>query len=320
MANNDINNQGKSDFIVGAAYESFGGRLEAGKAYIYLGEQFPTTTQDPIPNPPTTLPANITIEGENNYDHFGYSIAFIKDINLLGKDDILISAPYADPNNLPNAGKVYLFLGESIQSHCSNINTCTLQASQADSIFTGERANDLFGYTVSYASDYNEDNYSDFMIGAIHANTEILTRSGSVYLYKGGSVLTPPTVFHGRISGEIFSSCLTYAGDTNADGYGDILIGAASGNFSETYKNTGTAYLYFGGKNAFTTNIKLLGSEYNGGRFGDSCTRAYDLNQDGFEDILVGAPLHSTIGDQYGTVYLYNGSIYNPWYTRSNIC
>ena len=295
----DLNSGGKQDIAIAATNESFDDKINAGRVYIYFGEN--------IQNPLINLNANIIINGENSYDNFGYSISFINDINNGGVDDVLIGAPNADPNYISDAGKSYIFLGETLKRICT-LNPCIIEANHADFILSGEQANDHFGETLSYAGDINNDSYSDFIIGAPNADHGILEKAGRAYLYKGGEFLVAPLVFGGHKSSENFSSCLSYLGDVNLDSYGDFIIGASQGDYSNHKINTGVAYIYLG-KEVISTkfDIQLKGAEHSNANFGFYCSRGYDLNSDGFEDILVSAPFDSSITNLQGSSYLYYG-------------
>jgi len=51
--------------------------------------------------------------------------------------------------------------------------------------------------------------------------------------------------------------------------------------------------------------IELYGDHLQGGRFGTAIAGAGDLNKDGFNDIIVGAPMSE---NDRGAVFVYHGS------------
>ncbi|MEZ4824323.1 MAG: integrin alpha [Ignavibacteria bacterium] len=67
---------------------------------------------------------------------------------------------------------------------------------------------------------------------------------GKASIYYGGAVLdeNPDVIFTGEASNDRFGESVSNAGDINADGYSDVIIGA-SGYSSYT----GRSYIYFGG-------------------------------------------------------------------------
>lgn len=93
----------------------------------------------------------------------------------------------------------------------------------------------------------------------------------------------------------------------NGDGFDDLIVGAPytdpSGN-----KDAGRAYLqiYSPSENRFVIYFTFNG-ENAGDRFGWAVSTAGDVNGDGFDDVVIGAPWNDQGGKDAGKVYVYSG-------------
>ncbi len=157
--------------------------------------------------------------------------------------------------------------------------------------------------------DYNGDGYSDVAVGA-PGNDGVLTNAGRVLVYYGG----PGRVLDGTPDVLLGSSdiardeyplgyAVTYAGDVNGDGFGDLLVGNKG---SETPPGRGNAYVYLGGS-PFDTGLDLaLETSVVSDRFGDAVRALGDMNADGYSDFAVVA---SPPGRRQAYVFLGNGGV-----------
>ena len=69
----------------------------------------------------------------------------------------------------------------------------------------------------------------------------VLNRVGTT-----GSTAVPGAIFTGAIGGAATGSAVSSAGDFNADGFADILIGAPSYSGSSTETSQGAVYMFYG--------------------------------------------------------------------------
>ncbi|MBU1099556.1 MAG: FG-GAP repeat protein [Bacteroidetes bacterium] len=265
----DVNNDGYDDVIVGA----YGNTLK-GTAYIYFGGSSMNSIAD------------VKMTGLSDYEKFGYSVSSAGDVNNDGYSDVIVGAPgYSS-----NTGRAYIFLGASGTS-MNNAAALTM---------TGENTGNEFGNSVSSAGFVNNDNYSDFIIGA----AKYESAKGRAYIYMGGASLNniADVVITGDNANDNFGSQVSSAGDLNNDGFTDIIIGAESNNFE-----TGFAKIYYGATGVTMDNISdgTLTGENTYDKFSVSVSSAGDLNNDGFDDIIVGA---SNYSKGLGKTYIYKGA------------
>lgn len=168
-----------------------------------------------------------------------------------------------------------------------------------DMIFDGD-PNSLFGLRI-VCGDVDGDGYDDILIGAMKYDNF----RGRVYLFYGGPDMdnTADLILEGQNEGDRFGDGIA-CGDIDNDGYEDIVIGA--GNYSE---KRGRAYLYWGSdRHSMDANPDKIfaGEEKQGSYFGLGLPAVYDIDNDGYDDIILGAYWNQA--DKIGRAYLYYGN------------
>ncbi|CAM4621633.1 integrin alpha-10 [Lepidochelys kempii] len=94
--------------------------------------------------------------------------------------------------------------------------------------------------------------------------------------------------------------------DVNGDGITDVLLVAAPMYLGGQNKETGRVYIYKVGQLLLTFSGTLHAAKKpQDSRFGYSLAAVPDLNHDGFNDVVAGAPLED---DHRGAVYVYHGA------------
>ncbi|KAG7155527.1 Integrin alpha-5-like [Homarus americanus] len=94
-------------------------------------------------------------------------------------------------------------------------------------------------------------------------------------------------------------------GDIDGDGTDDLLVGAPLAKGIEGAPDCGRVYIYYSPVNQYppwASPLVLAGRE-PWGRFGQAVTSPGDLNQDGYDEVVVGSPF-----DGGGVVYVFNGA------------
>jgi acid phosphatase class B len=354
----DVDGDGYNDLLMGANLAN-GGGSDSGEAYLVLGrsntawKSFTDTNGDF--NLDNLSDANMTVRfiGRVAGDQTGYSISGAGDVNNDGYDDIVIGAIGAS-----GSGEAYLVLGRSktdwqaLTDASGDFNLDSISDANLMVRFIGRNAGDQAGFSVSGGGDVNNDGYDDIVIGADESDGGGAS-SGEVYLVLGRSTtdwatLTPTTNgdfnltsisdanlmvrFIGRAAGDNVGTGVSILGDVNNDGYDDIVIGASWSDGGGS--NSGEAYLILGRSTTdWATLTPTTNGDFNltsisdanlmvrfigraaGDATGVSVSDFGDVNNDGYDDIVIGATVADGGGSNSGEAYLILGRSTTDWAT-----
>jgi hypothetical protein len=232
-----------------------------------------------------------TAEGDQIGAELGYSVSTAGDVNGDGYDEVIVGAPRYD-NTLFDQGAASVYLGTP-----SGISTSPAWTAY------GEQSEGGFGSSVSTAGDVNADGYDDVIVGAwLHANGQI--NEGRAYAYLGSSLglsTTPSWTAESDEACAWFGYSVSPAGDVNGDGYDDVIVGAWG--YRIVNLDDGRAYVFLGSPAGLSTMPAWTAdADQTGAGFAYSVS-AGDVNGDGFDDVVVGAPFRDN-----GAVFVYLGS------------
>jgi hypothetical protein len=266
----DVNGDGFDDVIVGARYYAEGQDHE-GAAYVYYGsETGPGLAAD-------------WFYASNQADaHFGSAVGTAGDVNGDGYSDVVVGAPMYNGDQT-DEGAVLIFCGSA-----SGLSATP------DRVIEGDQEGGQFGASVAGAGDVNGDGYDDIAVGAPHFDTDE-EDVGTVFVYHGsaaGPSGTPDWTAGVGPTGSRFGDSVGTAGDVNGDGYADLIVGAPG--WEDTPREEpleGGIFVFLGssGGLAPTPAWKAEGDKAEAG-LGHAVSTAGDVNTDGVDDIMAGAP------------------------------
>ena len=119
---------------------------------------------------------------------------------------------------------------------------------------------------------------------------------------------TPDWEVHGAIANAEMGYRVATAGDINGDGYSDVIAGSPDYS-TNGVTHYGRAWLFLGGAGGLdTTPDWEVTTTQDACRFGYSVSTAGDVNGDGYDDVLVGAPDYELDDQENGCAFLYLGS------------
>jgi hypothetical protein len=282
----DVNGDGFDEVIVGAplfdAPES-----NEGLARVYYG----------APEGPS-MTADWSVDSDKTSASFGCSVSDAGDVDGDGFDDVIVGAEYYDFDGGEDyEGGAFVYYGSAGGLAFDPLWTAN-----------GGQGASCFGHSVSSAGDVNGDGYDDVIVGA-HKYDNGHTNEGRAFVFHGSASGLSPTADWTAESDQTnayFGVSVSGAGDVNGDGYDDVIVGAHgyyNGEGSE-----GLAFVYYGSASGLSTTADWVGEGNQvAAYFGFSVSGAGDVNDDGYDDVIVGAYGYDDDDTDEGRAFVYHG-------------
>ena len=293
LAAGDVNGDGLSDLLVGAPGFD-GAAQDDGRVFLFLGDGAGLTTT-----------AAWTLDGPEAESSFGHALALV-DLTGTPEADLVVGAPEQSSQDplAPNQGTVAVHPGDGAAFETTAAWTWTAATPAAQT-----------GWSVAAAGDVNGDAVQDLVVGIPGYEQVPQAPEGAAAIVFGGATLnaTPDVLvvpgFLGARSGHSVAS----AGDLNSDGFGDVAIGAPY--LSDPEWNEGAAFVVLGATTPDPVPAWSYQPDHAGALYGWALHGGGDVDGDGADDLLVGAPLIDTSLVDTGAVDVFPGWAGGPWGT-----
>jgi len=260
----DLDGDQVPDLLVGAPGADGNGLHRAGTAFVFSGSTGREIGRFGGFNPGAAMGASVALAGDADGD---------------GRPDLFVGAPNSCPDhNTPCPGSAFLL---AAAPSAPTVGGGQRLARRLD----GQAAGAEMGRSVSNAGDMDGDGSDDLLVGAPFADPGGLSFAGSAFVFSGATG-APLFRFDGRAAGDVFGRSVAGAGDVDGDGFGDLIVGSEWAD-PNGLTNAGSAFVFSGATGVLLHRFDGLAAH---DLFGGSVAGAGDVDGDGFDDLVVGAP------------------------------
>lgn len=260
----DVDGDNRPDQIIGAPLLDHV-LIDAGAAYVYAG---------------STGALLRRIDGIGSGYQMGFKVRGAGDWNSDNRDDVMASAPYAEPSGILEAGAIWV--------------VDILTGSLLDK-YQGEDPGGLLGSDFDILGDITGDDFPDVIAGApFAAPGGTRTAAGAAVIFSGRTSNIIKT-YYGPEKWDRLGASVAGAEDFDLDGVPDFLIGIpGAAPFGDP--NAGKVRVHSGRTSKSLQDFVGLTAD---DAMGTSVASLGDLDFDGRSEILIGAPFAEDNGNAF---------------------
>jgi len=305
----DLNLDGIGDIAVGAPYDDQNGTDRGALWILFLDKTGQAQSELKLADGLNGFTGTL-----NDGDHFGSAVASVGDLDGDSVPDLVVGAPGDDGNGTDRGALWVLFLNTD-----GSVNHQQKIAELTSGFTTTLQDNDQFGSAVARIGDLNGDGIVDVAVGA-SGDDDGSTDRGAVYILfmnYDGTVQAQQKIsaiagnFTGILrTGDHFGSAVAGVGDLDGDGVVDLAVGASGDDDGGT--DRGAVWILFmqrDGTVKRAQKISQLSGQFDalladGDHFGSALADVGDLNNDGHDELAVGANQSDDGGPNRGAVFI----------------
>ncbi len=339
----DINNDGIDDMVISESFaDSVRGNVFILYSSIYEGY---LNSRGNVIDLSDTSNYNFKLQGASTGDSFGNLSLVLTDIDNDSKNDLIVEAHHDDNNSRGESGSIFVFFNTLLDDYTGTGNFLSMATLSNFSVrIDGALARHTFGGGATVVGDYNNDGKIDLFASSDLADYNSRNDSGSIWIIDNETIaslagtsgnlidMAISTNWVLRIDAATAGDLITYGNqlivsDITNDGAVDLVVGTYQSDYNSR-SNSGSVWILdnalFSGATG-TGNTVDLGTSSNylvridgaaaSDNFSFVAMAVTDINNNGRNDLVVGAKLANGNGADSGSEYVFFDSLIDTWST-----